>query len=118
MRPAGSGGVPASAALPLLANARGHCLRRDALPLPARRSERDPCYYSDRLLDEAPEHAGAWMTAVQALGEASALDETTSALAYLAVLAALRLERGVPFHVQLAKTPGRFADEVISAVVV
>src|SRR3954470_19664732 len=49
MRPAGSGGVPASAALPLLANARGHCLRRDALPLPARRSERDPCYYSDRL---------------------------------------------------------------------
>ena len=50
MRPAGSGGAPASAALPLLDNARRHCLRRGALHLPARRSERDPCYYSDRLL--------------------------------------------------------------------
>lgn len=50
MRPAGSGGAPTSAALPLLDNAPRHCLRRGALPLPARRSERDPCYYSDRLL--------------------------------------------------------------------
>ena len=48
-RPSGSGGAPASAALPLLGNARSHCLRRGALHLPARRSERDPCYYSDRL---------------------------------------------------------------------
>src|SRR5687767_5815699 len=50
MRPAGSGGVPASAALPLLDNARWHCLRRGALHLPARRAERDLCYDSDRLL--------------------------------------------------------------------
>ena len=50
MRPLGSGGAPASAALPLLDNAPRHCLRRGALHLPARRSERDPRYDSDRLL--------------------------------------------------------------------
>ena len=55
------------------------------------------------FLERAPKHAGAWMAAVQALGEASALDKKTSALAYLAVLAALRLDSGVPFHVKLAK---------------
>ena len=69
------------------------------------------------FLDRAPKHAGAWMTAVQALGEASALDET-SALAYLAVLAALRLDSGVPFHVKLAKQTGASRDEVISALLV
>src|SRR5678815_2120957 len=49
MRPAGSGGVPASAALPLLDKVPP-CRRRGAWHLPARRSERDPCHYSDRLL--------------------------------------------------------------------
>ena len=49
MRPPGSGGVPASAALPLL-DKGPPCRRRGAWHLPARRSERDPCYYSDRLL--------------------------------------------------------------------
>src|SRR3954470_12937246 len=50
MRPMGSGGVPASAALPRLDHARRHGRRRGALPLPARRSGRDPCYYSYTLL--------------------------------------------------------------------
>ena len=44
-----SGGVPASAALPLL-DKGPPCRRRGAWHLPARRSERDPCHYSDRLL--------------------------------------------------------------------
>jgi alkylhydroperoxidase/carboxymuconolactone decarboxylase family protein YurZ len=70
------------------------------------------------FLERAPKHAGAWMTAVQALGEASALDKKTSALAYLAVLAALRLDSGVPFHVKLAKDAGASRDEVISALLV
>ena len=56
--------------------------------------------------------------AVQALGEASSLDRKTSALAYLAVLAALRLDSGVPFHVKLAKQAGASRDEVISALLV
>jgi len=70
------------------------------------------------FLERAPKHAGAWMSAVQALGEASALDKKTSALAYLAVLAALRLDSGVPFHVKLAKQAGASRDEVISALLV
>ncbi len=70
------------------------------------------------FLDRAPKHAGAWMTAVRALGEASALDKKTSALAYLAVLAALRLDSGVPFHVKLAKQAGASRDEVMSALLV
>ena len=45
------------------------------------------------FMTEAPEHAQAWMTAVQGLDQASALDRKTESLAYLAVLAALRLDR-------------------------
>ena len=37
---------------------------------------------------------------------------------YLAVLAALRMESGVPFHVKLAKEAGASRDDVISAVLV
>jgi alkylhydroperoxidase/carboxymuconolactone decarboxylase family protein YurZ len=47
------------------------------------------------FLKEAPQHAEVWMTAVRDLGAASALDEKCAHLAYLAVLAALRLESGV-----------------------
>lgn len=70
------------------------------------------------FLREAPAHARAWMAAVQGLDTASALDKKTGHLAYLAVLAALRLESGVPFHVKLAKQAGATRAEVISAVLV
>ena len=49
---------------------------------------------------EAPQHQQAWSEAVQALGAASALDDKTAALAYLAVMAAARLDSGLPFHVK------------------
>jgi alkylhydroperoxidase/carboxymuconolactone decarboxylase family protein YurZ len=55
---------------------------------------------------------------VQGVAQASALDRKTAALAYLAVLAALRLESGVPFHVQSAKQFGASREEVISAILV
>jgi alkylhydroperoxidase/carboxymuconolactone decarboxylase family protein YurZ len=67
---------------------------------------------------EASPHAAAWMEATRALGEASALDAKTKDLAYLAVLAALRLESGVPFHARQAKLHGATRAEVISAVLV
>jgi alkylhydroperoxidase/carboxymuconolactone decarboxylase family protein YurZ len=70
------------------------------------------------FLREAPAHAAAWMDGVQGLSAASALDEKTEALAYLAVLAALRLESGVPFHAAHAKQAGASREEVISAVLV
>jgi alkylhydroperoxidase/carboxymuconolactone decarboxylase family protein YurZ len=70
------------------------------------------------FLKESPKHAQAWMSAVRGLSEASALDEKTRTLSYLAVLAALRLESGVPFHVAHAKELGATRDEIISAILV
>ena len=70
------------------------------------------------FVNEAPQHAQAWGGMVQGMGSASALDKKTSALAYLAVISALRLESGIPFHVQSAKGAGASREEVISAVLV
>jgi len=70
------------------------------------------------FLAGAPTHAKAWTAMVQGLDNASALDKKTEELSYLAVLAALRMESGVPFHVQLAKQAGASRDEVISAILV
>jgi alkylhydroperoxidase/carboxymuconolactone decarboxylase family protein YurZ len=67
------------------------------------------------FMADAPGHAQAWGGMVQGLASASALDGKTAALAYLA---ALRLESGVPFHVQQAKQRGASRDEVISAILV
>ncbi len=68
------------------------------------------------FLTEAPDHARAWLGGVQGLEGASALDPKTAALAYLAVLAALGLTGGVPFHAREAKRAGASRDEVKSAV--
>lgn len=70
------------------------------------------------FFNEAPQHAQAWGAMVQGLASAAALDRKTSALAYLAVLAALRLESGIPFHVQAAKNAGASRQEVISAILI
>lgn len=70
------------------------------------------------FLADAPEHAQAWMGAVQGLDEASALDKKTEELAYLAVLASQRLVSGIPIHVGAAKAAGASRQEVISAVLV
>lgn len=70
------------------------------------------------FLSEAPEQARAWGALVQSLGQASALEAKTGALAYLAVLAALERLSGIPFHVQAAKQVGATREEVISAVLV
>jgi alkylhydroperoxidase/carboxymuconolactone decarboxylase family protein YurZ len=70
------------------------------------------------FVDAAPRHSAAWKAAVQGLDTASALDRKTAHLAYLGVLAALRMESGVPFHVKVAKAAGASREEVISAVLV
>jgi AhpD family alkylhydroperoxidase len=70
------------------------------------------------FMSEAPKHAEAWAAAVQGLDTASALDKKTEELAYLAVLAALRLESGVPFHTAAAKKAGATRDEIISTILV
>lgn len=68
------------------------------------------------FLTEAPGHSAAWMQAVQALGQASALDEKTGELVHLALLAAQRMFSGLPFHVKRAKEAGATRAEVVSAV--
>ena len=70
------------------------------------------------FLKEAAGHAQAWMSAVQGLDQASALDRKTGELAYLAVLAALRMESGILFHVKSAREAGATREEVISAILV
>ncbi|MCE1252267.1 MAG: carboxymuconolactone decarboxylase family protein [Anaerolineae bacterium] len=70
------------------------------------------------FMQEAPQHSAAWGVMVQALDKASALDKKTEELAYLAVLAALRMESGIPFHVMSARQAGASRDEVISAILV
>ena len=70
------------------------------------------------FLNEAPVHARAWMSAAQGLANASALEKKTESLAYLAVLAAVRLESGIPFHVSIAKEAGATREEIISAILV
>ena len=67
---------------------------------------------------EAPETQKAWMEAVQKLDNASALDSKTEELAYLAVMAAVRLESGIPFHTKMAKKKGATRDEIISSILV
>jgi alkylhydroperoxidase/carboxymuconolactone decarboxylase family protein YurZ len=68
------------------------------------------------FMTEAPAQAQAWATLCRELEQANALDQKTGELAYLAVLAALRLESGVPFHVKMAKRAGASREEVISAI--
>jgi len=67
---------------------------------------------------EAPESHKAWMEAVQKLDKASALDNKTEELAYIAVLAAVRLESGLSFHVKMAKANGATREEIISSILV
>lgn len=70
------------------------------------------------FMTEAPEHQQAWMEMVMKLGQVTALDKKTAALAYIAVLAATGLESGIPFHVHMAKELGATKEEVISAVLI
>ena len=67
---------------------------------------------------EAPEYQAAWMEAVQKLDKASALDKKTEELAYIAVMAVMRLESGLPFHVKMAKAHGATREEIISSILV
>jgi len=70
------------------------------------------------FLTEAPEYQKTWMETVRKLDMASKLDAKTGEIAYIAVLAALRLEGGLPFHVRHAKELGATREEIISAILV
>ena len=65
---------------------------------------------------EAPEQAKVWMDTVKKLDAASSLDSKTEEIAYIAVLCAVGLYAGLPFHVKHAKELGVSRDEIKSAV--
>lgn len=67
---------------------------------------------------ETPMVHKAWMETVYTLEKESTLDKKTNELAYLAVLAATRLDSGLPFHVKMAKSLGATREEVISSILV
>ncbi|MFB6468272.1 carboxymuconolactone decarboxylase family protein [Cytobacillus sp. Hz8] len=68
------------------------------------------------FLNEATEHSHAWMEAVRKLDQASSLDKRTEEIAYIAVMAAVGFESGLPFHVKSAKEYGATRDDIKSAV--
>lgn len=68
------------------------------------------------FLEQAPAQAAAWMTMVEGMAKASALDPKTEAIAYLAVLAATGQHSGISFHVAEAKRAGASREEVVSAI--
>ncbi|ETT48715.1 carboxymuconolactone decarboxylase family protein [Paenibacillus sp. FSL R7-0337] len=68
------------------------------------------------FMKEAPEQQKALGEIVKKLDAASSLDAKTEEIAYISVLAAVRLESGLPFHVKHAKALGATRDEIISAV--
>ncbi len=70
------------------------------------------------LFREKPEVAQAWLESDRTLTHHSALDAKTAELAYIAVLAALGLERGLAFHTGQAQQLGATRDEVFSATLV
>ncbi|WP_371373515.1 carboxymuconolactone decarboxylase family protein [Sporomusa aerivorans] len=70
------------------------------------------------FIKEAPEHQKVWLEAVHGLDTANKLDPKTKELTYIAVLAALRMDTGLPFHVQHAKTLGATRDEIIGAILI
>ena len=70
------------------------------------------------FMKEAPNHSKTWMTMVHGLADSSALEKKTESLAYLAVLSALGLESGIPFHVKIAKENGASREEIISTILV
>ena len=61
------------------------------------------------------ENPGVTQSQRLSLSQASTLDNEAAALAYLTILAALRLENGIQFHVQSTKQLGTTRDEIVSA---
>ncbi len=70
------------------------------------------------FMEESNGVGQAFMGTVSKLSEASALDAKTQELAYISVLAALQMIKGLDFHVKQAKEHGATLEEVKSAVLV
>jgi alkylhydroperoxidase/carboxymuconolactone decarboxylase family protein YurZ len=70
------------------------------------------------FMKESGNTGAAFMEAVMKMSQDSALDPKTAELAYIAVLSAVRMTGGLPFHVISAKKSGATREEIKSAVLV
>lgn len=70
------------------------------------------------FMQESGATGEAFMEFVRKSSAASALDKKTASLAYLAVLAAVGAQGGLPFHVKQAKAVGASREEVKSAILI
>lgn len=70
------------------------------------------------FMEESNGAGQAFMGFIMKLAESGALDAKTHELAYIAVLAALQMTGGIPYHVKQAKELGASLEEVKSAVLV
>jgi alkylhydroperoxidase/carboxymuconolactone decarboxylase family protein YurZ len=70
------------------------------------------------FIKEVPEIHQAFMEFVQKASKTSELDEKTGQIAYIAAMAAVGREDGLPFHVKMARSLGATRGEIISAVLV
>ena len=70
------------------------------------------------IYDQAGDAGDAFLDMILKEAETSALDSKTHELAYLAVLAAIRLESGIKMHTKEAKRLGATREEVKSAILV
>lgn len=68
------------------------------------------------FMQEAPEHQKIWMETVQKLDAVSKLDSKTEELVYIGILASIRMNSGLTFHVKHAKSLGATREEIISAI--
>lgn len=70
------------------------------------------------FMTEAPAYSTAWGELIQKLAQVNILEQKTSELAILAILASLNRLSGIPFHVAAAKSAGASRNEVISAILI
>ncbi len=70
------------------------------------------------FMEETKEIGPSFMRFVMKLSKEGSLDAKTQELAYLAVLSALQMTSGIPFHVGHAKECGASLEEVKSAILV
>ncbi len=70
------------------------------------------------FMEESGSIGTDFMEMVMKTSQASALDRKTAELSYIAVLSAVRLLGGLPFHVKSAKSLGASREEIKSAILV
>lgn len=70
------------------------------------------------MFSHQPKTAQAFSALVTALSNESALSAKEQHLAYIAVLSAVRLLDGIPFHVKAAQDEGATDEQILSASLV